>query len=95
MEVKRFVFTIDERKRNGDVSGTIYRIENNYPEYVTEFKFRLGSCRGEISEAFNALMNCGEIPKEYFNSSICAWRGAGYFAGEVTKHYDIIRLGRY
>jgi hypothetical protein len=23
---------------------------------------------------------------------LCAWRGEGYFFGEVTKHYNIIKI---
>ena len=92
--MKNFAFTIDRVGRRGDVYGTIYRIKNNVPVYVSEFEYRNGCTRGDIHEAFNKLMEIGEIPKKYYKSSVCAWRGAGYFDGDVTKHYNIFRLGR-
>lgn len=93
--MKRYIFTIDERTRWGDVTGTIYNIKNNKVNYITEFSFRLGSCRGEVHEAFNALIKCGEIPQKYYTSSVTAWSGAGYFEGNVKNYYSIERVGRY
>lgn len=48
--------------------------------------------RGEESEVFQDLMALGYIPKKYEKSSVCEWRGPGYFAGEVCNHYQIKEL---
>lgn len=89
--MKKYVFTIKERKNNL-WKGIIYRISNNNLNYITDFSFSLGCCRGTVSEAFQALMECGEIPRKWENSSLCDWRGRGYFDGEVTKHYSITEI---
>lgn len=70
----------------------IYRIKNNKPEYIGLIKFSTSSTRGAQHEAFNYLMDNGYIPKKFYKSSECAWRDAGYFYGEVTKHYNIIEV---
>lgn len=71
---------------------TIYRIKDNVPVYVGSCEYSTGSTRGAVHEAFNYLMDNGYIPKKYYRSSECAWRGAGYFFGEVTKHYNIVEV---
>ena len=87
--MKRYIYVVGKTKRH-ITYGNIFRVRNNDIEFVTEFSFNRWSMRGEISEVFNALMECGEIPKKYYKSSgktgAC---GDGYFYGEVTKHYDI------
>ena len=69
---------------------TIYRIKNNIPVYIGYCEYCSGSTRGAKHEAFNYLMDNGYIPKKYYKSSECGWRGPGYFAGEVEKHYNIM-----
>jgi len=62
-------------------------------QFVTE-RFHRPGCGsyGAEAEAFQALMNCGEIPKKWFSSSASDWCGSGYFDGPVTKHYSIQRI---
>lgn len=86
--MKRYIFTATSPKR-GRVEGRIYRISENKLIYITDFEYHTGCTRGAISEVFNALMDCGEIPKKWYKSSVNPWTGPGYFAGEVTKYYDI------
>ncbi len=71
---------------------TIYKIEKNAPRYIGTVEFCSGSTRGATHEAFNYLMDHGYIPKKYYRSSECGWRGAGYFYGDVTKFYNIIEV---
>lgn len=71
---------------------TIYRIKNNTPIYIGYTEFSTGSTRGAKHECFNYLMENGHIPKKYYNSSCSEWMGAGYFFGEVTKHYNIFEV---
>jgi hypothetical protein len=71
---------------------TIYKIEKNTPRYIGTVEFCSGCTRGAIHEAFNYLMNNGYIPKKYYTSSVCSWRGAGYFYGDVTRLYNIIEV---
>jgi hypothetical protein len=71
---------------------TIYRIQNNLPNYIGTVEFSTGSTRGAQHEAFNYLMDNGYIPKKYYTSSECDWMGAGYFFGEVQNYYRIIEI---
>jgi hypothetical protein len=88
--MKRYIFT--ERNNRGSISGNIYRIKDNDIHFITDYKASTASRRGGVHDAFNALMDCGEIPRKYEKSSSdygSGWMGSGYFYGEVTKHYDI------
>ena len=87
--MKRYIFTQTRPDKKGNVTGNIFRVKDNDIFYITDFSFRLGSCRGAKHEAFNALMDCGEIPRKWYTSSRSEWSGDGYFYGEVEKHYDI------
>ena len=79
------------RTRN-NIEVTVYRIKDNTPHYIGHFSYSTGATRGAQHEVFNYLMDNGYIPKKYYNSSVCAWRGAGYFVGEVEKNYSIIGI---
>lgn len=89
--MKRFYYTDrrDERSRSGDRTIRIYKIKSGALEMVADCEYRPGSTRGAKSEAFNALMECGEIPKKWYNSSKSERSGAGYFYGPVTQAYSI------
>lgn len=89
--MKRFYYTDkkDEQSRKGDRIIRVYKIKNGCLEMVTLCEYRPGSTRGPLSEAFNALMECGEIPKKWYSSSRSPWSGPGYFYGPVTDHYSI------
>ena len=89
--MKTYIFTTRSFKR-GHVEGRIYRIENNRPRYVIHFEYVTGCTKGAVSEAFNALMNCGEIPKKWYTSSESPWSGPGYFEGEVRNYYEILEI---
>ena len=88
--MKRYMF-VEKYDRKGNVNINVFRIKNNNIQYVTNCEVNTASRRGGKNDAFNALMECGEIPKKYYKSSgntgAC---GNGYFYGEVTKHYDIV-----
>lgn len=93
--MKTYIFTTKYTRATygRNFTLTIYRIKNNAPQYVTEWKGNTGSMRGLESEAFNALINCGEIPKSYYHLSSCSWRGPGYYCSEVKdKGIQIISL---
>lgn len=92
--MKTFIFTITKRTVNRLYGGCkevakIYRIKNNKPVYVGATSWNTASYRGAVSEVFNKLIELGEIPKKYYNSSVCEWRSSGYFAGDVTNKYSI------
>lgn len=96
--MKTFVFTITKRTVNRLYGGCkevakIYRIKNNKPVYIGETKWNTASYRGATSEVFNKLIQLKQIPQKYYKSSVCEWRSAGYYAGEVTEKYDIMELG--
>ena len=79
------------RKRNNR-ELTIYKIENNIPNYIGAVEYSTASTRGATHEVFNFLMNNGYIPKKYYKSSECDWMGAGYFFGKVTNFYNIMEV---
>lgn len=89
--MKRFYYTDkrDERSRKGDRIIRVYKLKAGKMEMVTHCEYRPGCTRGPEAEAFNALMECGEIPKKWYNSSNTGWSGPGYFSGPVTEHYSI------
>ena len=88
--MKRYIFT--EKNNRGKITGNIFRIKDNDIFFITRYEASTASRRGGKHDAFNALMDCGEIPRKYEKSSAKAgdgWMGEGYFYGEVEKHYDI------
>ncbi len=92
--MKTFIYkvtTYPNRTRNNR-ELTIYRVKENIPIYIGSHFFSIGSSRGDQHEVFNYLMENGYIPKKYYNSSKCSWRGGGYFAGEVENFYRIIEV---
>lgn len=95
--MKHYLFTIYDSKVNRLYGGSkqkakIYRVKNNQPQYIGVAEWNTASYRGAMSEVFNQLIRLGEIPKKYYNSSVCEWRGAGYFAGDVTGKYSITEI---
>lgn len=95
--MKNYIFNIYDSKVNRIYGGylqhaKIYRLKKNVPYLIGTVEWQTASYRGAVSEVFNKLMELGEIPKKFYNSSISEWRGRGYFAGEVTEKYDIREL---
>lgn len=83
--MKTYICVKVKETNKGNVTLNVYRVINNMPKYVTECSYNNGSSRGADSEAFNALINCNELPKSYYNLSRNAWRGSGYYCDEVRK----------
>ena len=94
--MKNFYYKKDKQTRRYygglNVTASIYKVKNGLIVKVGTCKWCTASYRGEVSEVFQALMALGEIPKKWEKSSVCEWRGAGYFAGEVCNHYTIQEL---
>lgn len=67
----------------------IYGIKNGELVFCCQAEWCTSSCRGAQSEVYQALIENGFIPKKWYKSSVCEWRGAGYFAGDVCKVYSI------
>ena len=89
--MKRFYYTDrpDTRSRKGDRIIRVYALKAGIMEQVAHTTYRTGSTKGATAEAFSALIRAGIIPQKWENSSACSWSGPGYFAGPVTKVYDI------
>lgn len=83
--MKTYIWIKTKETSKGNVTLKVYRMKNNLPQYITTAYYNNGSTRGVDSEAFNALINCGEIPKSYYDLSKCEWRGPGYYCKEVEK----------
>lgn len=75
-----------------NVTASIYTAKKGEIAKVGVCHWCTSAYMGEESEVFQALMELGYIPKKYEKSSVCEWRGAGYFAGEVCNHYNIKEL---
>ena len=92
--MKTFIYkeTAHHNRRRNNRTVEVYKISNNTPEYIGRFDYSTASTRGGQHEVFNFLMGKGYIPKKYYKSSECTWRGAGYFYGEVENFYRIISI---
>lgn len=95
--MKRFYFIITETKPQKTFGGAkqkaqIYTVKSGQIVYCCAAEWHTSSCRGPKNEVFQSLMANGFIPKKYEKSSVCEWRGAGYFAGPVCEKYEINEL---
>lgn len=98
--MKRFYYIITETKPTRTYGGAkqkaqIYTLKRGQIVYCCAANWHTSAMRGAKHEVFQSLMANGFIPKKYEKSSVCEWRGAGYFAGEVEKHYSIEELPNY
>jgi hypothetical protein len=98
--MKRFYYIITESKPQRTYGGAkktaqIYTIKKGVLEYCGAAKWHTSSYMGEKSEVFQKLMALGYIPKKYEKSSVCAWRGAGYFDGIVREKYSIEEMPQF
>ena len=98
--MKRFYYIITETKINRVYGGAkqkanIYTINTGKIVYCCSAEWSTSAFRGAKHEVFQSLMSNGFIPKKYEKSSVCEWRGAGYFEGEVCKKYEINELSDY
>jgi len=94
--MKRYYFKKDSERRRVygglNIKASIYEVKRGAIEKVGTCSWSTVSYRGEKSEVFNALVALGKIPKKWLKSSVCAWRSAGYFSGDVENHYSIEEL---
>lgn len=92
--MRRFYFTDEHKDKKGNHVCRIYKIINNRLVCIDYCTYCIHSTRGAEAEVFHRLMEIGEIPKKYSKSSekLGDWIGDGYFAGEVTKYYDIKQI---
>lgn len=89
-----YIITNSKRRTNGgkheDVK--IYMCKGNKIVHCCDWDWNTSGYKGEKHEVFTALIENGFIPRKWYKSSVCAWRSAGYFAGEVLNHYTIEEL---
>lgn len=93
--MKNFIYVekkYPNRKRDNR-ECVVYGLSDNKALYLLTIKYSTAATRGAKSEVFNALMEKGYIPKEYYSSSVSASTGAGYFEGKVTEIYSIEEVG--
>lgn len=86
--MKTYIYKIDEKiAANGykKYIAKIYRVKNNEPTFVTSCNYSGGSYSGHRNEVFNALMECGEIPKKYKELSRTEWCGGGSYCEKVER----------
>lgn len=81
------------RKRDNR-TGKVYTIRNGKLKYCCDYKYSTGSCRGAISEVFQALMANGYIPKKWETSSKTDWSDSGYFSEKLQSIMKLYRLYR-
>ena len=97
--MKKFYFIITEskaRKYGGlNQKAQIYTIKKGALKYCCAADWCTAAYRGAIHEVFQSLMANGFISKKYEKSSACAWRGGGYFEGEVRNKYSIEEMPQY
>lgn len=97
--MKRFYYIITESKScvygGRKEKAQIYTIKKGVLVRCGAATWHTSSTCGEKSEVFQKLMELGYIPKKYEKSSVCAWRGAGYFAGSVCEKYSIEKMPQF
>ncbi len=98
--MKRFYFVITETKPTRTYGGArqkaqIYTIKKGRLVYCCGADWHTSAMRGPVHEVFQSLMANKFIPKKYEKSSVCAWRGAGYFAGPVCEKYSIEEMPQF
>lgn len=91
--MKTFIYkeTAYYRKHNNR-ELTIYQVKKNTPCYVGTLEYTTGSTKGAKAEVLQFLIDNKYIPKKYYYSSECSWRGAGYYGGIVVDKYKIIEI---
>jgi hypothetical protein len=60
---KIFIVSTEENRVRSKVSGSVFKIENEKIELITEFSFSKQMNKGVKNEAVNALIECGELPQ--------------------------------
>ena len=94
--MKNFYYKKTEIKRATygglKVKASVYTAKGGKIFKVCDCSWHTSSFPGEESAVFQALMECGQISKKWNESSCCEWRGCGYFAGDVCKHFSILEL---
>ena len=98
--MKRFYYIITETKPQRTYGGAkqkaqIYTIKSGRLGWCCSADWHTSAMRGEKSEVFQSLMANGFIPKKYENSSVCEWRGAGFFDGPVCEKYSIEEMPQF
>ena len=95
--MKRFYYKIEKQTRRYygglNVRAAVYTVCKGRIEYIGSCEWCTSSFPGESSAVFQYLMDVGRIPRKWESSSVCEWRGAGYFEGPVCDHYSIEQLG--
>lgn len=98
--MKKFYYIITESKPRHMYGGMnqkaqIYTIKKGVLEHCGLAEWCTAAYRGAKHEVFQSLMANGFIPKKYEKSSVCEWRGPGYFDGDVCKKYSIEEMPQY
>lgn len=82
---KIFLFSnhvIKDGKKNRKVN--IYKVKRNIPTYIGSVSFCYGISPGSESVVLKFLTENGYLPKKHMNDSLNEWRGAGFYAPEVS-----------
>lgn len=92
--MKKFYYTVvnHPNRRRNNRTGSIYYMRGRSLEYIGDYDETTASTKGTKATVFNRLIELGFIPRKWYRSSVCEWRGPGYFDGPVTEHYSITEL---
>ncbi len=93
--MKTYIFTVKYTRASycSNFTLNIYRVKNNKPRLVATRKGNTGSMRGFQSEALCELINCGELPKSFYNLSCSQNCAGGYYCQAVRdKGVQIFEL---
>lgn len=65
--MKTFYFTETSKpaKFGLKITQRIYKMDKSCPKLIAIHDYQTGSCMGDISEAFQGLVNVGELPIRY------------------------------
>lgn len=86
--MKTYIWIKTKETSKGNVTQKVYRMKNNLPHYITTVYYNnKASYRGCDFEAFNALINCGELPKSYYNLSRTMLKNSKRDFGQIVEYY--------
>lgn len=95
--MKRFYYVVCEkpgRKYNRQI--VVFRHTRTGLEFACKTrKFSTASTPGDDAEVLRALVECGQLPKKWLESSRSECSSGGYYSGPVRDHVLILQLHCY
>ncbi len=84
--MKTFIYIIKKTSNVRYPRIVVYRVQNNMPDFLFEFKLDRASNKGGQTEVFELLAGKGYLPKRWINRD----KGyKGYFTSTLRGRYQV------